>query len=151
MVQFKSVCIANGILTQSFKLLILLNPIFSHSILTPRNTKQRISEQWADSIHSVTSLHPFHKDTFHRWVIWLHCKPKYFMPCRPGKLTLRALLMEHKHRPNFKRPVFPANESTVIITECHQTPGGGGRWRDDGRRRPGVRFGGREGNLSLRC
>lgn len=58
-----------------------------------------------------------------------HCKPKYFMPYRPGKLTHRAPRMEHKQRPNLRRPVFPANESTVIITECHQTPGGGGGGR----------------------
>lgn len=31
-VQFKSVCIANSSFTRSFKLLILLNPIFSHTI-----------------------------------------------------------------------------------------------------------------------
>ena len=48
------------------------------------------------------------------------------MPYRPGKLTHRAPRIEHKQRPNLRRPVFPANESTVIITECHQTPGGGG-------------------------
>ena len=65
-----------------------------------------------------------------------------FMIFSDGKLTHRSPLMEDKRQPNSKQPVHGANESPVIIAECHQTPGGGGRWRGGGRGWLGVRFGG---------